>query len=41
MKDLLSKEHYCDKTHTLLMENSTPPVIDTCLYGLPLPQKRS
>ena len=25
MKDLLSKEHYCLKIHTLLMKSSAPP----------------
>ena len=29
MEDLLSKEHYCHKIHTSLMESSTPsPTID-------------
>ena len=26
MKDLLSKEHYCYKLHTLLMKNSAYPL---------------
>ena len=37
MKDLLSKDHYCYKIHTLLMKPSAynPPSIDNFLYGLP------
>ena len=36
MKDLLSKDHYCYKIHTLLMKPSAykPPSIDNFLYGL-------
>ena len=34
MKDMLSKEHYCYKIHTSLMESSAPPSIDSPLYGL-------
>ena len=36
MKDLLSKDHYCYKIHTLLMKSSAySPSIDNPLYGLP------
>ena len=36
MKDLLSKEHYCYKIHTVLMKSiAYPPSIDNPLYGLP------
>ena len=36
MKDLLSKEHYSYKIHTLLMKSSAYPPL-TPLYGLPPP----
>ena len=40
MKDLLSKEHYCVKIHTLLMKSSTYPTFyrqPPTLYVLPPP----
>ena len=42
MKDLLSKEHFYHKIHTLLIKSSAyPPFIDNPLYGFfrgtPLP----
>ena len=39
MKNLLSKEHYCYKIHTLLMKSSAypHPSIDNPLYELPRP----
>ena len=41
MKDLLSKEHYCYKIHTLLMKSSAypSPSIDTSppIWATPLP----
>ena len=36
MQGLLSKEHYCYKTHKSLMESSASPAsLDNPLYGLP------
>ena len=36
MRDLLSKEHYWYKIHTLLMKSSAYPLLQsTALYGLP------
>ena len=33
MKDLMSKDHYCYKIHTLLMNSSaSPPSIDNPIY---------
>ena len=33
MKDLLSKEHYYHKIHTLIKSSAYPPFIDNPLYG--------
>ena len=39
MKDLLSKEHYCQDVHTILIKSSgyrpPPPTTPPPLYGLP------
>ena len=39
MKDLLSKEHYCYKIHTLMKGSAYPPFppVLAPLYGLPPP----